>query len=122
MSRLYTANNAVPATLWRCRPMRLVMAGFLVLSLGGLALALDDPKPGGDQPQSRSERIKALKEEQTQPAVEYRKALSSANTAEEKQAAAREYSKKLAAARTKVTEGALKLVQEDPKDDVGLEA
>jgi hypothetical protein len=102
--------------------MRALMAGFLALSLGGLALALDDPKPGGDQPQSRADRLKALQKEQTEPAAEYRKALSSAKTAEEKQAASRELSQKLAAARKKVAEEAMKLAEEDPKDEVGLEA
>lgn len=102
--------------------MRVLMAGLLALSLGGLALALDDPKPGGDQPKSRADRLKALQEEQRQPAAEYRKALASAKTDEEKQAARTEYSQKLAAARTKATAEAQKLVQEDPKDDVGLEA
>jgi len=102
--------------------MRALMAGLLALSLGGLALALDDPKPGGDQPQTRADRLKALQEEQRQPATEYRKALAAAQTDEEKQAAQREYSQKLTALRRKVAEQAQKLADEDPKDEVGLEA
>jgi hypothetical protein len=102
--------------------MRLVMAGVLALSLGGLALALDDPKPGGEQPKSRADRLKALRSEPTPSIAEYRKALEAAKTAEEKTAAARTYNQKLIAARRKVAEEALKLVEEDAKDDVGLEA
>jgi hypothetical protein len=102
--------------------MRVLMAGLLALSLGGLALALDDPKPGGEQPKSRADRLKALQDGQKAPATEYRKALASAKTDEEKQAARTEYSEKLAAARTKMAQEALKLAQEDPKDEVGLEA
>src|SRR5688500_17930410 len=89
MTWLDTADNAVPATLRRCKPMRTVMAGLLALSLGGLALAADDPKPGGGQPQSRADRLKALRDEQAKPVAEYRKELESAKTTEEKQAAAR---------------------------------
>jgi hypothetical protein len=102
--------------------MRVVMAGMLALSLGGLALALDGPKPGGGQPPSRADRLKALRDEQAKPTAEYRKALESAKTDEEKKALAREYSRKLVATRTKVAEQALALAQEDPKDDVALEA
>jgi hypothetical protein len=98
------------------------MAGLLALSLGGLGLALDDSKPGGEQPKSRADRLKALQKEQSAPAAEYRKALAEAKTDDEKQAARTDYSKKLAAARTKAAEEALKLAQEDPKDEVGLEA
>src|SRR5262245_19688866 len=122
MSGLPTAQTSVPATLRRCRPMRLVLAGLLALSLGGLALALNDPKPGGDQPQSRADRLKALRDGQKSPAAEYRKALASAKTDEEKQAAQKDYSQKLAAARKKVAEEAMKLAEENPKDEVGLEA
>jgi hypothetical protein len=102
--------------------MRVLMAGLLALSLGGLALALDDPKPGGEQPRSRADRLQALRDEQTRPPAEYRKAIEAAKTPEEKQAAAREYMRKLTAARTTVAEQAWKLVEEDPKDDVALEA
>src|SRR5436305_11425108 len=98
--------------------MRAVMAGLLTLSLGGLALALDDLKPGGAQPQSRADRLQAIRDEQSRPLEEYRKALGSAKTAEEKQATAREYTKTMTAARTAAAEGASKLVEEDPKDDV----
>jgi hypothetical protein len=83
---------------------------------------LDDPKPGGAQPQSRADRLQALKDEQAKPMAEYRKAIESAKTTEEKQAAATEYSQKLVATRAKVAEQALALAQEDPKDDVGFEA
>jgi hypothetical protein len=96
------------------------MAGLLALSLGGLALALDDPKPGGSPQQSRAERLQALL--QAWPLAEFHKALDSAKTTEEKQAVSREYGRRLSASRTKAIELALALVQEDPKDDVGLEA
>src|SRR5262245_26393995 len=102
--------------------MRVMMAGLLALALGGLALALDDPKPGGAQPQSRADRLQALRDEQAKPMAEYRKAIESAKTTEERQTAANEYNRKLVATRAKVAEQALALAQEDPKDDIGFEA
>ena len=67
--------------------MRIMLAWLLTLSFGGLALALQEPTPGREQPQSRADWLKALRDEQARPTSEYRKALDSAKTDDEKKVA-----------------------------------
>jgi hypothetical protein len=101
--------------------MRTVMAGLLALSLGGLALALDDQK-AGEQSGSRADRLKAIQKASAAATSAAAKAFQDAKTDEEKTAARAAFTKASNEARAKALKDALALAKEDPKDDVGFDA
>jgi hypothetical protein len=99
--------------------MRRLWASVLALSLGGLALAWDDPKTEGKQdPPSRADRLKAVKKEYMDAMSELGKEFQKAETDEEK-TDIRNKAQKL---RPAVLEKTLAIAKEDPKDDVGFDA
>jgi hypothetical protein len=99
--------------------MRRLWAGVLALSLGGLALAWDDPKTEGKQDTpSRADRLKAVQKEYTDAMLAFGKEFQKAETDEEKT----EIRNKAQKLRPEVIEKALAIAKEDPKDDVGFDA
>lgn len=99
--------------------MRRLWAGVLAFSLGGLALAWDDPKTEGKKdPPSRADRLKAVQSEYAESMQALNKAFQKAENDKEK-SDIRDKAMKL---RPKAAEGAIALAKEDPKDDVGFQA
>jgi len=102
--------------------MRRLWAGVLALSLGGLALAWDDPKTEGKQdPPSRADRLKAAKKDYDDFMKDFMPKYREAGAKEDKKLQ-EELMKGYTEARKKAGDAAFKLAEEDPKDDAGLEA
>jgi hypothetical protein len=105
--------------------MRTLLAGLLAFSLGGLALAANEPPPEGKKAgasASRADRLKALQAEWNEAVAAARKALQEAKTNEERTAARRTSSQRLNELQPVVAEKALALAKEDPKDGTGFDA
>jgi len=98
--------------------MRRLWAGVLALSLGGLALAWDDPPEGKKDPPTRAEKVKAVQDDYTKAVRGLNEELQKAETAKEKN----EVRAKLPKLRTEAAEKALEIAKEDPKDDAGFDA
>ncbi|HEY2785490.1 MAG TPA: hypothetical protein VGJ05_11005 [Fimbriiglobus sp.] len=97
--------------------MRRLLAGVLALSLGGLALAWDDPKTEGKKdPPTRADRLKAVQKDYADAMTALGKDFQKAETDKEKDEI-REKAQKL---RPKAADRAIAIAKEDPKDDVGF--
>jgi hypothetical protein len=102
--------------------MRRLWAGVLVLSLGGLALAWDDPKTEGKKdPPGRAERLKEVEKAQADFMKDFMPKYREANDKKEKETVS-ELMKGYQASRKKAAEAAWAIAEENPKDDAGLAA
>jgi len=90
----------------------------LALSLGGLALAWDDPPEGKKDPPTRADKLKAVQDDYAKAVRELNEELQKAETVQEKN----EVRAKLPKLRTETAEKALEVAKDDPKDDVGFDA
>jgi hypothetical protein len=100
--------------------MRQLLAGVLALSLGGLSLAWDDPKTEAKKdPPSRADRLKAVVKEYQDT---QRRVSSQYFEAKDDKAKQEELQKEGLESRKKASDAAWAIMEENPKDDDGLDA